>query len=89
MTKFFFETAKQSKIRLSLGGSMPEAEIEQCPLTPSPTTVHSGELTEGLFVALAVPVFFLSRDLLVSRMQFFNRLNLVRAVLQSPPQLIK
>ena len=31
------EKAKHPQICLSLGGSMPEAQIKQCPLTPSPT----------------------------------------------------
>ena len=30
------EKAKHPKICLSLGGSIPEAQIKQCPLTPSP-----------------------------------------------------
>ena len=34
---FFSEKAKHLKICLSLGGSMPDAQIKQCPLTPSPT----------------------------------------------------
>ena len=33
------ERAKHPQIGLSLGGSMPEAQIKQCPLTPSPTMV--------------------------------------------------
>ena len=39
MKKFFSEKAKDPKICLSLGGSMPEAQIKQCPLTPSPNSV--------------------------------------------------
>ena len=35
-TKTNYEKAKHHKICLSLGGSMPEAQIKPCPLTPSP-----------------------------------------------------
>ena len=39
LKKFFFsEKAKHPKICLSFGGCMPEAQIKQCPLTPSPTS---------------------------------------------------
>ena len=36
MTKFFHEKAKHPKKCLILGCSMQEAQIKQCPLTPSP-----------------------------------------------------
>ena len=37
LTKFFSEKAKHPKICLSFCGSMPEAQIKRCHLTPSPT----------------------------------------------------
>ena len=44
MCWWFFLKAKNPNICLCLGGSMPEAQIKQCPLTPSPiirTFVHN------------------------------------------------
>ena len=47
---FFSEKAKHPKICLSLGGSMPEAQIKQCPLTPSPTSMHVNLMHLGQYL---------------------------------------
>ena len=40
MTKKNSGKAKHPKICLSFGGSMPDAQIKQCPLTPSPKNIQ-------------------------------------------------
>ena len=49
------DKSKHAKICLSLGGSMPEAQIKQCPLTPSPITrVVSGHLKGFLYSPMSI-----------------------------------
>ena len=50
LTKYFSEKAKHPKICLSLGGSMPEAQIKQCPLTPSPIYEGVIQILGGLVI---------------------------------------